>query len=87
MFNFPNIFDILNSRTQKISWEPPVFKHDFYIFSYNEQLEKVQRNFMDKFLLYHTYLKFYNYSVTKFFTSLENSVFFLAVYILVSIFQ
>ena len=35
---------------------------------------------MDKFLLYHTYLTFYNYSATKFFTSLENSVFLGSLY-------
>ena len=36
--NFCNIFDFLTSRTQKIAWWPSVFKPDFYIFSYNEQL-------------------------------------------------
>ena len=34
----------------------PVFKPVFYIFSYNEQLRKILKNFMDKFLLYHTSL-------------------------------
>ena len=38
LFNFCNIFDFLTSRTQKIAWWPSVFKPDFYIFSYNEQL-------------------------------------------------
>ena len=36
LFNFCNIFGLLTSRTQKIAWWPPVFKPDFYIFSYNE---------------------------------------------------
>ena len=35
---------------------PPVFKPDFYKFSYNEQLRKIETNFIDKFLLYHTSL-------------------------------
>ena len=35
----------------------PVFKTNIYTFSYNEQLRKIQRNFIDKFLLYHTSLK------------------------------
>ena len=34
----------------------PVFKPDFYIFFYNEQLRKILKNFMDKFLLYDTSL-------------------------------
>ena len=34
-----------------------VFKHDFYIFSYIEQLRKIPKNFFDKFLLYHTSLR------------------------------
>ena len=37
LFIFCNIFDLLTSRTQK----PPVFKPDFYIFSFNEQLRKI----------------------------------------------
>ena len=41
LFNFWNIFDLLTSRTQKIAWWPPVFKPDFYIFSYNEKLRKI----------------------------------------------
>ena len=41
LFNFCNIFDILTSRTEKIAWGPPVFKSDFYVFSYNEQLRKI----------------------------------------------
>ena len=40
LFNFCNIFDILTSRTEKIAWQPLVFKPDFYMFSYNEQLGK-----------------------------------------------
>ena len=34
------IFDLLTSRTVKTAWWPPVFKPDFYIFSYNEHLGK-----------------------------------------------
>ena len=56
LFSFCNIFDLLISRTAKIAWWPPVFKSDFYIFSYNEQLRKIWRNFMGKSLLYHTSL-------------------------------
>ena len=41
LFSFCNIFDLLISRTEKIAWWPPVFKLDFYIFSYNEQLRKI----------------------------------------------
>ena len=41
LFNFRNIFDLLISRTDKIEWWPPVFKSDFYTFSYNEQLWKI----------------------------------------------
>ena len=36
LFNFCNIFDLLTCRTEKIARSPPVFKHGFYIFSYNE---------------------------------------------------
>ena len=57
LFNFCNIFYLSTSRTQKIAWWPPVFKPDSYIFPYNEQLRKILRNFIDKFLLYHTSLK------------------------------
>ena len=56
LFNFCNIFDLLTSRAQKIAWWPCVFKSDFYIFSYNEKLRKIYRNFIDKFLSYHTSL-------------------------------
>ena len=56
LFSFCNIFDLLTSRTQKIAWWAPVFKPDFYIFPYNEQLRKIERKFIDKFLLYHTSL-------------------------------
>ena len=56
MFNFRNIFYLLTSRTQKIAWWSPVFTTDFYIFSYNEQLREIYRNFIDMFLLYHTSL-------------------------------
>ena len=41
LFNFCNIFDLLTSRTQKIAWWLPVFKVDFYIFSFNEQFRKI----------------------------------------------
>ena len=41
LYNFRDIFDLLTYRTQKIAWWPPVFKPDFYIFSYNEQLRKI----------------------------------------------
>ena len=34
LFNFCNIFDLVTSRTQQIAWWRPVFKPDFYIFSY-----------------------------------------------------
>ena len=57
LFNFCNIFDLLTSRTQKIAWWCPVFRPDFYIFSYNQQLRKMLRNFIDKFLFYHTSLR------------------------------
>ena len=56
-FNVGNIFHLLTSRTLKISWWTPVFKADFYIFFYNEQLRKIWRNLIDKFLLYHTSLR------------------------------
>ena len=56
MFHFCNFYDLLTSTTQKIVCWSPVFKPDFYIFSYNEQLGKIWRNFMDKFLSYHTSL-------------------------------
>ena len=58
MFNFCNISDLLTSGTQKIAWWHPVFKPDFDIFSYNEQLRKIWRNIINKFLLYHTSLIF-----------------------------
>ena len=38
---FCNIFDLLTSRTQKIARWTPVFKPDFYVFSFNEQLRKI----------------------------------------------
>ena len=41
LFNFCNIFDLLTSRTEKIARWTPVFKPDFYIFSYNEQLREI----------------------------------------------
>ena len=56
MFNF-YVFDLLTSRTQKIAWPPTVFKPDFHIFPYNEQLRKIWRNFIHRFLLYHTSLR------------------------------
>ena len=40
LFNFYNILDLLTSRTEKIAW-PPVFKPDFYMFWYYEQLKKI----------------------------------------------
>ena len=57
MLNFCNILDLLTSRIQKIAWWTPVFKPDFHIFPYNEQLRKISRNFIDKFLLCHTSLR------------------------------
>ena len=51
MFHFCNIFDLLTSRTQKIAWWPPVFKPDFYIFSYNEQLRENRQVFIVSYLL------------------------------------
>ena len=53
LFTFCNISDLLIFRTKKIAWWHSVFKSDFYILSYNEQLGK---SFMDKFLPYHTSL-------------------------------
>ena len=41
LIDFSNVFDLLTSRTQKIAWWPPVFKPDFYIFFYIEQLRKI----------------------------------------------
>ena len=41
LFNLCNVFDLLTSRTPKIAWWLPVFKPDFYIFSFNEQLRKI----------------------------------------------
>ena len=60
LFNFCNIFDLLISRTAKITWWSPIFKPNFYIFSYNGQLRKNSKNFMDKFLLYQTSLTLKN---------------------------
>ena len=53
LLNFCNIFDLMISRTEHGDL---VFKPDFDIFSYDEQLRKIQRNFIDKFLLSHTSL-------------------------------
>ena len=39
-----------------ISMMAIVFKPGFYIFSYNKQLRKILRNFINKFLLFHTSL-------------------------------
>ena len=52
-------FDLLTSRTQKIARWPPVFKRNFHIFSYNEQLYEIYEiwSFIHKFLWYHTFLK------------------------------
>ena len=41
LFNFCNSFGVSTSRTEKIAWWPPVFKHNIYIFFYNGQLRKV----------------------------------------------
>ena len=54
LFSFCDIFDLLTSRTQKKALWPLVFKPDFYLFCYNEQLRKIYRNFI---ILYHTSLK------------------------------
>ena len=56
LFNFCNIFGLLTSRTENIAWWPPVFNPDFYIFSYNGQLRKIQRNVFDTIQYYHTFL-------------------------------
>ena len=41
LFNFCSIFDLLTYRTQAIALWSPVFKPDFYIFPFNEQLRKI----------------------------------------------
>ena len=41
LFNFCNIFYLYTSRTEKIAWWHPVFKPDFCLSSYNEQLRKI----------------------------------------------
>ena len=41
LLDFCNVVGLLTYRTQKIAWWPSVFKPDFYIFSYNEQLRKI----------------------------------------------
>ena len=65
LFNFCNIFYLLTPSTQKIAWRLLVFKPDYHIFSYNEQqVRKIWRNFIDKFLLYHTSL-IYNIQTVK----------------------
>ena len=51
LFNFCNIFDLFTSRPQKIAWWAPDLRPDFYIFSYNEQVRKIYRNFIDKFFV------------------------------------
>ena len=52
LFNFCNIFDLLNSRTQKIAWWPLVLKPDFYRFSTQENLKKFHRQvFIVSYLL------------------------------------
>ena len=56
LLNFGNLFDILTSRSGKMTWWHPFFEPDFYIFSYNKHLRKIQRNFIDKFLWCHTSL-------------------------------
>ena len=62
-----NIFDLLISRAKKLVWWPPVFKPNFYIFSYTKQLRKIWRYFIDKFLLYHTSLTHFS-PVSHFYT-------------------
>ena len=57
--DFCNIFDLLTSRTEKIAWLAPVFEPDFCMSSHNEQLRKTLRNFIAKFLLYHTSLSYF----------------------------
>ena len=47
LFNICNVFDLLTSRIEN---------DDFYIFSHNDQLRKTLKNFIYKFLLYHTSL-------------------------------
>ena len=56
-FTFCSIFYLLTFSTEKIARWPLVFKTDFYIIFYNDQLMKILRNFIDKFLLYHTSFK------------------------------
>ena len=41
LFNFCNIFDLLTYSTQAIALWSPVFKPNFYIFPFNEQLRKI----------------------------------------------
>ena len=41
LLNLWKIFDLLTSRTEKIARWPAVFKPDFHIFSFNEQLRKI----------------------------------------------
>ena len=79
MFHFCNIFDLLTSRTQKIAWWPPVFKPDFYIFSYNEQLRENRQVFI---ALYHTSLNYLKHSffINISFTTSVKTFFYLCVY-------
>ena len=56
-FTFCSIFYLLTFSTEKIARWPLVFKTDFYVIFYNDQLMKILRNFIDKFLLYHTSFK------------------------------
>ena len=76
LFNFLNIFDLLISRAKKLVWWPPVFKPNFYIFSYTKQLRKIWRYFIDKFLLYHTSLKRRKPKTNKLKELFKNSDFF-----------
>ena len=48
LFRFCNIFDLLTCRSEKLVWWPPVFKPNLYIFSYNEHLRKIFRNFNEQ---------------------------------------
>ena len=59
---FVIIFYLLTTITWKIAWWTLVFRHNFYIFFYNEKLRKIYRSFINKFLFYHTSLEQDNFS-------------------------
>ena len=44
LFNFCNVFDLLTSRTQKTEWWHPVFKPDFYKFSFKGTLMQIWKS-------------------------------------------